>query len=191
VTSKPAIAASDPIATAKPTAQPTSKPTPTVQPVAKGNVTVLPVLTNAGMVNLTLQTDLGTVKVSNAIITTNQSQTANTTIITLNVTQESPAVGFANLTIPKSVLPPKATPQLYVDRQTWQNQTYSQDQDNYYVGYTPQAGTHEVTIEFTQKQAANLTHSIVEIMLIGMFVLIFMGVGVFAYGLRRKLSIAK
>jgi hypothetical protein len=45
-------------------------------------------------------------------------------------------------------------PLVYIDGQLAENQSYTQDADNYYVYYTVHFSNHQVTIEFTGEAAA-------------------------------------
>ena len=83
---------------------------------------------------------------SNVTISTNLS---NTTTVSFTVTGESGTTGFGNITIPKSAVPYGSTPTVYIDNQTAQTQGYTQDANNYYVWYTTQFSTHQISIVFT------------------------------------------
>jgi hypothetical protein len=69
--------------------------------------------------------------------------------VSFTLNGESGTTGFGNITIPKSAVPYGTTPTLYIDGQPAQDQGYTQDANNYYVWYTTQFSTHEVSIVFT------------------------------------------
>jgi hypothetical protein len=84
---------------------------------------------------------------SNVTITTNQP--AKTTTVSFTVTGESGNAGFSNITIPKSDVHYGTTPTIYIHGQPAQNQGDTQDSSNFYVWYTTQFTTHQISIEFT------------------------------------------
>jgi hypothetical protein len=53
------------------------------------------------------------------------------------------------MTIPKSAIAVGTTPKIYIDNQLAANQGYTQDANNYYVWYTTQFSTHQISIVFT------------------------------------------
>jgi hypothetical protein len=63
------------------------------------------------------------------------AKNATTTGLFFTLTGEKGAVGFSNITTPKSLVPPEATPLIFIDGKPAQNQGYTQDADNYYVWY--------------------------------------------------------
>jgi hypothetical protein len=84
---------------------------------------------------------------SNITIVTNQ--TASTTTLSFTLTGQSGTVGFSNVTIPKSAVPYGTTPVIYIDNLPAQNQSYTQDANNYYISYTTHFSTHQIFIVFT------------------------------------------
>ena len=65
------------------------------------------------------------------------------------VTGETGSLGFSNMTIPKSLVPPETTPLIFIDGLPAQTQGYTQDADNYYVWYITHFSTHQISIIFT------------------------------------------
>jgi hypothetical protein len=136
--------------TPTPTSTPTATPTPTPAPSSSPtpSATTVPATTASGAtVDLAISGNIISSQMSNVTITTNQS--ATTTTLSFTVTGESGTTGFGNITIPKNAVPYGTTPTIYIDGQQAQNQGYTQDSNNYYVWYTTQFSTHEISIVFT------------------------------------------
>ena len=123
---------------------PTLNPTPT--PVTRANATVPALTDNGKTVNLTLSGNITSTQMSNVTIAANN---ATTTGLFFTVTGESGTLGFSNITIPKSLVPPETTPLIFIDGLPTQSQGYTQDSDNYYVWYTTHFSTHQISIMFT------------------------------------------
>jgi hypothetical protein len=79
-------------------------------------------------------------------ITTNPS--ANTTMISVNLTGESGTSNFSNITIPKSAVLQGTTPTVYIDGQLGQDQGFTQDNNNYYVWYATHFSSRQLSIVF-------------------------------------------
>ncbi len=127
---------------------PTPAPTPTPSPAPSPTSATIQATTNSGLtVNLTISGNITSSQMSNVALITNQS--AATTTLFFTVTGQSGTTCFGNITIPKSAVPYGSTPTVYVDNQTAQDQGYTQDTDNYYVWYTTQFSTHQISIVFT------------------------------------------
>ena len=127
-----------------PTATPTTTQTPSPTPLA----TVVPATTESGAtVDLSISGNITSSQMSNVTIATDQS-TASTTL-SFTVTGESGTIGFGNITIPISAVTYGTTPTIYIDGQIAPNQGYTQDSNNYYVWYTTQFSTHQISIVFT------------------------------------------
>ncbi len=136
--------------TPSPTISPTPTPTPspTQPPTPTPSTTTVPATTNNGAaVDLAISGNVTSSQMSNVTITTNQRASATT--VSFTVTGESGATGFGNITIPKSAVSYGTTPTIYIDNQPASNQGYTQDSNNYYVWYTTQFSTHEISIVFT------------------------------------------
>jgi hypothetical protein len=101
---------------------------------------------SGAIVELAISGNVTSAQMSNVTIATNQS--ASTTTVSLTVTVESGTTGFSNITIPISAVPYGTTPTIYVNGQSTSNQGYTQDTNNYYVWYTTQFNTQEVSIVF-------------------------------------------
>jgi len=126
----------------------TPTPTPTPTPTQTSNATTITVITDTGAsVNLTISGTITSTQLSNITIATDQ--TAGTTAISFKVTGESGTTGYGNITIPKTAVSYGTEPVVYIDGQPAENQSYTEDADNYYVYYTVHFSTHQVTIEFT------------------------------------------
>jgi outer membrane protein assembly factor BamB len=138
-----------------PTSSPSSTPIPTANPIPTATLptptpsatTSLATTASGATVDLSLGGNVTSSQMSNVTIATNQS--AKTTTVSFTVTEESGNVGFSNITIPKSAVLYGTTPTIYIDGQPAQNQGYTQDANNYYVWYTTQFTTHQISIEFT------------------------------------------
>jgi hypothetical protein len=68
--------------------------------------------------------------------------------VSFTVTGESGTTGYSIITIPKTAIPYGTTPVVFIDDQQATNQGYTQDAENFYVWYTTQFSTHQVTIQF-------------------------------------------
>jgi hypothetical protein len=102
--------------------------TTTVPITQEGNITVTQFLTN---------------------ITITPTPLTTTTTVSFTITGPSGTAGFGNMTIPKTSIPYGTTPLVYINGTLAANQGYTQDANNYYVWYTTQFSTHQVTIQFT------------------------------------------
>jgi hypothetical protein len=134
---------------------------PTMPPITIENATTttIPATTdNDTIVTLTLNGNITASQITNAAITSNQSE--GTTTISFNVTGASGDIGFSNITIPKSLVPDGSTPIVQIDSQITPNQGWTQDQNNYYVWYMTHFSAHKVTIAFSATpQTENLMFS--------------------------------
>lgn len=93
-----------------------------------------------------------TSQTSNMTITPHQSNSSTT--VAFSITGESGTVGSFNLTIPKAAIPYGSAPVLYIDGVLAENQTYTEDNQNYYVSYIVHFSTHGIEIAFSTE-----THS--------------------------------
>ncbi len=134
------------------TATPTPTPTPTPSQNPNTNTTMTITTDTGKTVNIGISGNITSTQMSNVTIATNQ--TTGTTVISFTVTGQSGTAGYGNITIPKSAVPYGTTPLVYIDGQAAENQSYTQDADNYYAYYTTSFSTHQVKIEFTQKEEA-------------------------------------
>jgi hypothetical protein len=57
--------------------------------------------------------------------------------------------GFCNLTLPKIAIPFGTNPIVYIDGIVAENQTLTQDFDNYYIAFTTHFSIHQIEILFT------------------------------------------
>jgi outer membrane protein assembly factor BamB len=136
--------------TQTPTSSPTSSPTPNLntQPNATESAT-----TDYGKtVNLTLSGNITNSQMSKVTIAVNN---ATTTGLFFTVTGKNGTIGFSNITIPKSLVPPEATPLIFIDAAQAQSQGYTQDTNNYYVYYTTHFSTHQIAIMFTSTTSSS------------------------------------
>jgi hypothetical protein len=138
--------------TPTPTSAPIVTPTPTASPSPTPSATIVPATTDSGStVDLAISGNVTRSQMSNVTIATNQS--ASTTTVSFTVTGKSGTTGFGNITIPISAVPYGTTPTIYIDGQPASNQGYIQDSNNYYLWYTTQFSTHQVSIVFTAKSS--------------------------------------
>jgi hypothetical protein len=96
---------------------------------------------------ITVNSNNTTSQTSNMTITPHQSNSSTT--VSFTITGESGTVGFFNLTIPKAAIPYGLAPILYIEGVKAENQTYTEDNENYYISYTVHFSTHEIKIAFT------------------------------------------
>jgi hypothetical protein len=61
------------------------------------------------------------------------------------------------MTIPKTAIHYGTNPVIYIDGQQAPNQGYTQDANNYYVWYTTQFNTHQVSIHFIAPSTSQAT----------------------------------
>ncbi len=76
-------------------------------------------------------------------------QVNGTTIVDFNLTGPSGTEGFCNLTLPKTAIPFGTKPVVYIDGVVAENQSCTEDADNYYVAYTTHFSTHHIEILFS------------------------------------------
>jgi hypothetical protein len=57
--------------------------------------------------------------------------------------------GFCNLTLPKIAIPFGTNPVVYIDGIVAENQSFTQDFDNYYIAFTTHFSIHQIEILFT------------------------------------------
>ncbi len=103
-------------------------------------------------VSLTLVGNITSSQMSNVTITTNRH--ASETTVSFVVTGENSTTGFSNITIPIDAVPYGSKPTIYIDNQNCTSQGYTQDSANYYVWYTTQFSTHQISIVFTKPSAS-------------------------------------
>jgi uncharacterized repeat protein (TIGR02543 family) len=75
-----------------------------------------------------------------------------TTTIAFTVTGPSGTEGLGIIILPKAAIPYGTTPQVYIDGILAENQSYTQDDENYYITYSTHFSTHTVTIIFVSPQ---------------------------------------
>ena len=75
----------------------------------------------------------------------------DTRITTVDFTLTGPngTEGFCNLTIPKIAIPFGTNPVVYIDGIVAENQSFTQDSDNFYIAFTTHFSTHQIEILFT------------------------------------------
>ena len=146
--------------------------------------TIISALTDEGkMVNLTISGNVTSSQISNVYITSDQS----TSTVYLTVTGASGATGFSNMTIQKSLICNDTIPTIYIDDQIAENQGYAQDGDNYYVWYTTDFSTHQVSIVFSpMSQELELLPNIILLGAASAVVAVSAGVGLLVYFKKRK-----
>ena len=115
-------------------------------PSSSTNTVITATTDNGSTVDLTINGNITSSQISKVYMSTNQ--TTATTTLSFTVTGESGSTGFGTIIIPKSAVPYMTTPEIYIDNQLTQNQSFTQDANNYYVSYTTHFSTHEVSIVF-------------------------------------------
>ena len=91
--------------------------------------------------------NITTEQFSNMTITPYQD--TKTTIVEFALTGPNGTEGFCNLTLPKIAIPFGTNPVVYIDGIVAENQTLTQDFDNYYIAFTTHFSTHQIEISFT------------------------------------------
>jgi parallel beta-helix repeat protein len=144
----------NPLPTATPTPTPTATPSPTTSPSPSSSPTPTPPPTkvyattnNGSVIELPITGTITSTQMSGITISTNQS--TSSTIVAFTVTGTAGTSGFGNVTIPKSATAYGTTPTIYIDNQPASNQGYTYDADNYYVWYTTNFSTHQISIVFS------------------------------------------
>ncbi|MHB8702397.1 MAG: hypothetical protein ACYC7D_15450 [Nitrososphaerales archaeon] len=85
----------------------------------------------------------------------------NSYMVNFQISGTAGTSGFANVTIPKSAVPSGYAPTVYIDGIKAADQSYTQDQNNYYVYFVTHFSTHQVTFSFTHATTTRTasTHS--------------------------------
>jgi hypothetical protein len=151
-----------PTSTPKPASTPKVTPFPLVTPLPSTTpleTTIKAKTDNGATVDLAIRGNVTSLQMSNVIIET--SQFTNSTKISFTVKGENDATGFSIITIPKTIVPDGATPDVFIDDQLATNQGYTQDPENFYVWYTTQFSTHQLKILFTVPLLSQATSSLV------------------------------
>jgi outer membrane protein assembly factor BamB len=86
-------------------------------------------------------------QMSNMTITPHQEN--STTTISFTVTGPSGTEGYGTIILPKEAIPYGSTPLVYIDGVLAENQTYTEDDDYYYISYSTHFSTHDISIIFT------------------------------------------
>lgn len=113
--------------------------------------------TNNQTITITLGGNITAQQMSNMTITPYQAN--STTIVAFTVTGPSGETGFGNITLPKNAIPYGSIPQVYIDGVLAQNQTYTQDSENFYIAYSTHFSTHEISIVFIAPQTGTTATS--------------------------------
>ena len=126
-----------------------TKPIPTIAQIP--STTFLEATKDSGgKVDIIVNGNLSLGFISLANLTSSQSSA--TSNLTFTVTGEAGTNAFINVTIPKNVITYGSKPTVYIGNQKVQNQSYTQDADNYYVWSTNHFNSPfygDLTIEFT------------------------------------------
>ncbi len=91
--------------------------------------------------------NITTEQFSNMTITPYQD--TKTTIVEFTLTGPNGTEGFCNLTLPKIAIPFGTNPVVYIDGVVAENQSFTEDFDNFYITYTTHFSTHQIEISFT------------------------------------------
>ena len=129
---------------------PSLKPTPSpaATPISNSSATSVLAITESGKtVELAISGNITSSQISNVLIASNESNLS--TKASFTVTGPSGTTGFGNITIPKTAVTYGTAPVVYIDSQPAQNQGYIQDSSNYFVWYTTEFSTHQISIIFT------------------------------------------
>jgi hypothetical protein len=121
------------------------------------NSTIIATTENGTKVNLSITGSINSTQMSDITLTTNQ--TAASTILSFTLTGQSGTAGVSFITVPKSAVPYGTTPEIYIDNQPAQTQSYAQDTNNYYLYYTTHFSKHQISIVFTPSSSTSPTTS--------------------------------
>jgi|WetSurMetagenome_2_1015567.scaffolds.fasta_scaffold21245_4 hypothetical protein len=174
-------------ATAVPTAVPTATPAPTAAPILTGTVTATRSSDNA-VFDVSVSGNVAASQVSGLTITPNEA--AQTTEVGFTITGDSDSSASLTMTIPKAAIAYGTEPVVYIDGVAAQDQSYTEDGQNYYVTYTAHFSTHNVKIVFAAASdgASNIDSTTIIVIAI-VVVLVIVAVSVFM--LRSKRGHAK
>jgi parallel beta-helix repeat protein len=86
-------------------------------------------------------------QMSNMTITPHSEN--STTNVAFTVTGPSGEVGYGTIIMPKEAIPYGSTPLVYIDGVLAENQTYTQDDQYFYISYSTHFSTHDISIVFT------------------------------------------
>jgi hypothetical protein len=129
---------------------------------------------NGTTIDLGIDGNITSSQISNLIITTNQTETS--TAIDFTITGPSGTSGLGIFTVPKSAVPYGTDPTIYIDNQPAENSGFTEDQENYYVWFTTEFSTHEMTIKFelpSTQQILTIAPGIVVLIVVPQIVLIY------------------
>ncbi len=114
---------------------------------ASGNAqTIQATKGNGETIDLVIRGNITATQISGITLTSNQSSTETNLSFTLQ--GQSGTSGFTNITVPKSQIPYGSGPIVYIDNVAAQNQGFTEDNENYYVWFTVNFSTHQMTILF-------------------------------------------
>ena len=114
---------------------------------ASGNAqTIQATKGNGETIDLVISGNITATQFSGITLTSNQSSAETNLSFTLQ--GQSGTSGFTNITIPKSQIPYGSGPIVYIDNVAAQNQGFTEDNENYYVWFTVNFSTHQMTIMF-------------------------------------------
>ena len=129
-----------------------SEPTPTPSPPASPTptpklATIKATTENGTKINLSIAGNMTSQQITNIQITTSPS--SKTITVSFNLKGTNGDEGTGNFTIPKSAVDFGTAPKVYIDNTQTADQGYCQDESNYYVWFTTQFSSHEVSIVFS------------------------------------------
>jgi parallel beta-helix repeat protein len=114
---------------------------------ASGNAqTIQATKGNGEIIDLVIGGNITATQFSGKTLTSSQSSMETNLSFTLQ--GQSGTSGFTNITIPKSQIPYGSGPIVYIDNVAAQNQGFTKDNENYYVWFTVNFSTHQMTILF-------------------------------------------
>jgi hypothetical protein len=122
-------------------------PAPTATPTLAPSDTVIATRTTDNAVfDVPVGGDIAASQISGLMIRPSESD--QTTQVAFTVTGESGGSGSLTLTIPKQAIPYGTLPVVYIDGEQAQDQSYTEDGQNYYVTCTTHFSTHDIAIVF-------------------------------------------
>ena len=150
--------------------------------------TILQALTDKGQtVNLTIGGNITSSQISNVYIT---SDNVSSTIY-LDVIGASGNRGFSNITIPQTLIYNGTSPSVYIDDQIAEKQGYVQGADNYYVWYTTDFSTHQISIIFAKSSSSAPTSAITPLTIVTIALVVFLAIIVSLFVFRRHQKVHK
>ena len=118
------------------------------------NTVIATVITTCETYPIEVSGDVNAEQFSNMTITPYTDTKVTTVDFTL--TGPSGTEGFCNITLPRIAIPFGTNPVVYIDGTMAENQTVTQDSDNFYIAFETHFSTHQIEIFFTAEPDQSL-----------------------------------